>query len=165
MPRDSISGYETTFLTKPEISDEVLKSLQERLTNTVGQFNGDVVLTEDWGRRKLAYSIKKETRGHYSYVVYTGGGGIVQEIERQLRLNEHVLRFLTVHLGDNFDKEAFKKERVEMQDAAKRREAERESRREERFERRGHYDMGGRGGREYMRDDMFDENISSHVEE
>ena len=47
-----------------------------------------MALTEDWGRRKLAYPIQKETRGQYTYLVYTGTGDIVHEIERNLRLND-----------------------------------------------------------------------------
>ena len=78
---ETISGYETTFVTRSELSDELLKSFQERLSQIIGTFQGEVVLTEDWGKRKLAYAIKKETRGHYTYVVYTGKGDIVHEVE------------------------------------------------------------------------------------
>src|SRR4029077_17945300 len=94
-----------------------------------------------WGKRKLAYPIHKETRGQYSYLVYTGTGDIVHEMERNLRLNEHVLRFLTVNLEKEFDSEIFKKQRADLHAAAKRREEEREARREER-----NMERGGRGG-------------------
>jgi small subunit ribosomal protein S6 len=139
-----LPGYETTFITRPEMSDEALKALQERLHGVVAEYTGAVVLTEDWSKRKLAYPIQKETRGHYSYLVYTGKGEIVHEIERNLRLHEHVLRFLTVNLGKEFDGDVFQKRRSDLHAAAKRREEEREARREERnAERRaaaGHYD-------------------------
>ena len=72
-------------------------------------------------------------------MVYTGNGDIVHEIERNLRLQEHVLRFLTVNLEEEFDAEKFKTQRAAIHEAAKRREAEREARREERAaERRGY---------------------------
>src|SRR6185437_13232973 len=93
-----LSGYETTFITRGEMTDEALKTLQERVGAISTQFEGDVVLTEDWGKRRLAYPITKETRGHYSYIVYTGRGDVVHEVERNLRLNDQVLRFLTVNL-------------------------------------------------------------------
>src|SRR6185295_406489 len=101
------------------------------------------------------YPIHNETRGHYTYVVYTGRGEIVHEIERNLRLNEHVRRFLSVNLEKEFDPAQFTKRRAEIQAAAKRREEEREARREERMaERRGYGGYGGddddRGG--YRRD-------------
>jgi small subunit ribosomal protein S6 len=140
---ESISGYETTFITRSEISDETLKSFQDRLGQIIGTFQGEVVLTEDWGKRKMAYAIKKETRGHYTYLVYTGKGDVVHEIERNLRLNDHVLRFLTVNLEKEFDAATFKKQRSEVHAAAKRREEEREARREEHnAERRGYDDRG-----------------------
>lgn len=136
-----LPGYETTFITRSELSDESLKSIQERLNQVVGSFGGEVVLTEDWGKKKLAYSIQKETRGHYTYLVYSGKPGVVHEIERNLRLQEHVLRFLTVNLENEFDAPSFKKRRAEIHAAAKKREEEREARREERnAERRGYSD-------------------------
>jgi small subunit ribosomal protein S6 len=137
-----LAGYETTFITRPELSDDGLKALQERLNNVVKQFDGELILSEDWGKRKLAYPIQKETRGQYTYFVYTGKGDVVHEIERNLRLQEHVLRFLTVNLEEEFNAEQFQKRRAEIHAAAKRREEEREARREERMaERRGHYEM------------------------
>lgn len=127
------SGFETTFITRAELSDEALKTLQDRLGEVVTQYEGEVVLTEDWGRRKLAYPISKESRGRYTYFVYSGRGDIVHEIERHLRLNEHVLRFLSVNLAKEFEGEAFRAQRSEITAAAKRREEEREARREERM--------------------------------
>ena len=146
-----VPGYETTFITRSELTDEALKTLQERLNSIVGNYGGELVLSEDWGRRKLAYAIQKESRGNYSYFVYTGKGDIVHEIERNLRLHDHVLRFLTVNLEKEFDIEVFRKRRTEIHAAAKRREEEREARREERnAERRameGGYDRQDRGDR------------------
>jgi small subunit ribosomal protein S6 len=139
-----LAGYETTFITRSELSDDALKTLQDRLSQVVSNYGGEMVLSEDWGKRKLAYSIQKENRGHYTYFVYTGKGDIVHEIERNLRLHDHVLRFLTVNLEKEFDAAAFQKKRADIQAAAKRREEEREARREERnAERRGYEDRRG----------------------
>ena len=136
-----LAGYETTFITRSELSDDGLKVLHDRLAQVVSGYGGEVVLTEDWGKRKLAYTIQKENRGHYTYLVYSGKGDIVHEIERNLRLHDHVLRFLTVNLEKEFDSAAFQKKRADVHAAAKRREEEREARREERnAERRGYED-------------------------
>ena len=144
-----LAGYETTFITRAEMTDEALKALNERLSNVVTQYTGEVVLSEDWGKRKLAYSIQKESRGNYTYVVYTGKGDVVHEMERNLRLHEHVLRFLTVNLEDEFEAETFRKRRDEIHAAAKRREEEREARREERAaERRAYEGYDDRGPRQ-----------------
>jgi len=139
-----LPGFETTFITRSELSDEGLKAIQERLNGVVAQYGGELVLSEDWGKRKLAYAIAKETRGHYTYFVYTGKGDVVHEIERNLRLNDQVLRFLSVNLDKEFDQESFKKARADQQAAAKRREEEREARREERMAM-----MGDRGERRH----------------
>ena len=128
----AVSGYETTFITRSEMSDEALQSLKDRLASVLGQFSGELVLSEDWGKRKLAYPISKEVRGHYTYMVYTGKGDVVHEVERNLRLNDQVLRFLSVNLEKEFNSDGFKKSRADQQAAAKRREEEREARREER---------------------------------
>ena len=127
-----LPGYETTFITQCEMTDDALKALKDRLTAVVSQYNGELVLSEDWGKRKLAYPISKEVRGHYTYFVYTGKGDVVHEMERNLRLNDQVLRFLSVTLGKEFNAEGFKKSRADQQAAAKKREEEREARREER---------------------------------
>ncbi len=149
---EKLSGYESTYITRSELTDEALKTLQERLNQVVASFQGEVVLTEDWGKRKLAYPIQKESRGHYTYVVYTGKPGVVHEMERNLRLHDHVLRFLTVNLAEEFEPAEFTKRRAEIQAASKRREEEREARREERnAERRGYDDRG-----DYRRHDMDD---------
>lgn len=147
------AGYETTFITRSELSDDGLKTLNEKLNEVISSFQGEVVLSEDWGKRKLAYPIKKETRGQYTYLVYAAKGNVVHELERNLRLQDHVLRFLTVNLGKEFDSTQFKKQRSDMQAAAKRREEEREARREEKnMERRAQSDDRGH----YRRNDMDD---------
>ena len=113
-----LPGYETTFITRSDATDETMKTFQERLNGIVTEFGGTVVLNEDWGKRKLAYTIEKESRGHYTYVVYTGKPGVVAEIERNLRLSENILRFLSVNLDEEFKEENFRKRRAEIQAAA-----------------------------------------------
>lgn len=141
----ALPGYETTFITRTDISDDTLKGLVDRLSTAVSGFGGEVVSTEDWGKRKLAYTIQKEQRGQYTYMVYTGKGDVVREIERNLRLSEHVLRFLSVNLEKEFDSSTFLKQRADQQAAAKRREEEREARREERYRESRGYDEGDGG--------------------
>jgi small subunit ribosomal protein S6 len=120
----ALPGYETTFITKNEMPNAALKTLKEKLIGIVGQFGGEIVINEDWGKKKLAYPIHRETRGQYGYLVYTGKGGVVSEMERNLRLNESTIRFLTVNLEKEFNQEEFMKKVAEM--AAKRAEAARE---------------------------------------
>jgi small subunit ribosomal protein S6 len=105
-----LPGYETTFVTRVDLSDDGLKTLKDRMTAIVKAYKGEVVQEEDWGKRKFAYPINKETRGHYTYFAYTATGDVVAEIERNLRLHESVVRFMTIVLSKEFDKEVFTKE-------------------------------------------------------
>jgi small subunit ribosomal protein S6 len=105
-----LPGYETTFITRVDLSDDGLKTLKDRLNAIVKEYGGELVYEEDWGKRKFAYAIQKETRGHYTHFVYTGKGDIVHEIERNLRLHESVLRFMTVNLAKEFAKDIYSKE-------------------------------------------------------
>jgi small subunit ribosomal protein S6 len=105
-----LPGYETTFITKVDLTDEALKTLKDRLNGVVKAYTGELVYNEDWGKRKFAYPIQKEVRGHYTYMVYTGKGDVVAELERNLRLNDQVLRFMTVNLAKEFNKDAYTKE-------------------------------------------------------
>jgi small subunit ribosomal protein S6 len=104
-----LPGYETTFVTKVDLTDEALKTLKDRLFGIVKAYGGELVYEEDWGKRKFAYPIEKETRGQYTYFVYTGPGTVVAEIERNLRLHESLLRFMTVVLAKEFDKDEYAK--------------------------------------------------------
>ena len=105
-----LPGYETVVITRIDLSDDGLKTLKERIASIIKSFDGEMVYQEDWGKRKFAYLINKESRGHYSYFAYTAKGDVVTELERNLRLSDHVVRFMTVNLAKEFDKEVFMKE-------------------------------------------------------
>ena len=109
-----LGGYETTFIVRNELTEDGVKALvEEKLGKVVESFKGEVVLTEDWGKRRLSYPIQKESRGRYVYFVYTGEGEVVKEVERNLKLHDDVLRFLTIRLGRGFDVPSFQKKRQE----------------------------------------------------
>ena len=105
--------YETTFITRTELPDNRLVAFKERFSEIVTQFKGQILHTEDWGKRKLAYPIQRESRGQYTYVAYTGIPGVVAELERNLRIHEHVLRFLTVKLDPKIDFQKVLQKRVQ----------------------------------------------------
>ena len=105
-----LPGYETTFITKVDLTDDALKTLKDRLFAVVKAYGGELVYQEDWGKRKFAYPIQKEVRGHYTFFVYTGKGSVVAELERNLRLQESVIRFMTVNLAKEFDHDVYTKE-------------------------------------------------------
>lgn len=102
-------GYETTYIMRPDISEDAQKTFLDKLKGIITAHQGQVVAVEDWGKRRLAYPLQKETRGYYTYILYTGNSSLVAELERNLRINEQALRFLSVKLGDDFDPNEFKR--------------------------------------------------------
>jgi small subunit ribosomal protein S6 len=105
-----LPGYETTIITRVDMSDESLKTLKDRLFAIIKDFGGELVYQEDWGKRKFSYPMQKEVRGQYTHIVFTGSTGVVAELERNLRLNESTLRFMTVVLAKEFNKEEYMKQ-------------------------------------------------------
>ncbi len=121
--------YETTFIVQPEISDEGREALCQKLDSALEKQGSVRLLLDDVGKRKLAYEIQKFQKGHYLTLNYLDEGGGVKEIERLLRLEESVLRFLTVQVAEAVaDIEARKAEAAEQEQIRKQRAAERAAR-------------------------------------
>ena len=118
--------YETTFILQPEITDEGVKSVRERLDGILERNGAVRLLYDDDGKRRLAYEIKHFQKGHYLTLHYFDGGKAVPEVERSLRLDESVLRFLTVKVSDTVgDVEERKKQAAEEEKIRAERAAER----------------------------------------
>ncbi|MCU0573136.1 MAG: 30S ribosomal protein S6 [Syntrophobacteraceae bacterium] len=97
--------YETFFIVDPDLADEVNAVIDEKLKNIVSANGGSVLDYNPWGKKKLAYPVQKRTRGHYVLMEYAGGPELVAELERNMRLDERILKFITVKLEDRFDPE------------------------------------------------------------
>jgi small subunit ribosomal protein S6 len=93
-----IRKYETIYIVKPDLTEEELKTLTDKVQDVIANNNGDLKRLEDWGIRKLAYVIKKSPRGRYVYLRYDGVETLVAELERRLRLDDRILRYLTVKI-------------------------------------------------------------------
>ena len=102
--------YETIFIIDPDLSEEERSPLFERLKDLFPQHNGLLVLVDEWGTRKLAYEIKKKARGYYVRLNYCGTGTLVNEIERFFRIDDRVLKYMTVLLEKDVDIESVKEE-------------------------------------------------------
>ena len=88
--------YETTFIVQPEISDEGGQAILAKLDGILDGGGATRLMCEDHGKRKLAYEIRKFHKGHYYTLQFLNDGQVVQDLERTLRLEESVLRFLTI---------------------------------------------------------------------
>ncbi len=121
--------YETTFIVQPEISSEGIEAICGRLDGILESRGAGRLLYDDLGRRRLAYEIRKFQKGHYLTLMYLDEGKVVPEIERALRLDDSVLRFLTVLVKQQVpDIEARKAQAAELEQERARKAAERAAR-------------------------------------
>lgn len=88
--------YETIYVLKPDVTRETQERIATRLEEVVGREGGKLTQVDNWGRRQLAYPVAKHRRGVYVYVKYVGGGVLVSELERNLKLLDDVLKYQTV---------------------------------------------------------------------
>ena len=102
--------YETIFIVDPDLSDEERSPLFERLKPLFPQLDGFLVMVEEWGTKNLAYEIKKKKRGYYVRLDYCGAGPLVNEIERFFRIDDRVLKYMTVLLEEDVDLESLQAE-------------------------------------------------------
>ena len=84
------------FVLKPTLTDEENKAQIEKITDSITAQDATVVATDDIGMRKLAYPVEKNERGYYTVVYFQAPGVAIAELERQLRINEEVLKFMTL---------------------------------------------------------------------
>jgi small subunit ribosomal protein S6 len=118
--------YETTFILQPEITDDGVRTVRERLDGILERGGAVRLLCDDDGKRRLAYEIRHFQKGHYLTLHYFDEGKVVPEVERALRLDESVLRFLTVKVSDEVgDVEERKRQAAEEEKVRAERAAER----------------------------------------
>jgi len=88
-------SYETLCIFHPELPEARVKELNVWMQKIVEGAQGTIVQADEWGMRDLAHLIKKQRRGYYIRLEYDAPGSAVKELERNLRINENVLRFLS----------------------------------------------------------------------
>ena len=121
--------YETTFIVQPEISDEGSQAILSKLDGVLEAGSSTRLMCEDHGKRKLAYEIRKFHKGHYYTLQFLDDGAVVPDVERALRLEESVLRFLTILVTEEVeDIEARKAVAAEAEVEQEKRAAERAQR-------------------------------------
>ena len=96
--------YETIFILQPELGEDDIGVVTGKVQDVITSYKGELHRMDDWGVRKLAYSIRKCARGRYYYVRYDGVAEMIAELERRLRLDEKVLRYQSVNITDEPEK-------------------------------------------------------------
>ncbi len=124
-----VRQYELVYVVSPEITEDGVTELHERIAEIVGQLGGSIDKTDNWGRRRLAYEIDRHREGTYVITLITGPGTLVTELERRLRVMEQLLRHLIVRVDEDLRK-------------AQRARARRQSRQQRRLARKAPAEVG-----------------------
>ena len=93
--------YEHVFLSRQDVSAQQVEELTAQLKGVIEQLGGKVTKLEQWGVKSLAYRLRKNRKAHYTFMNLDAPPAVVNEIERQERLNEDVLRYLTVRVDEH----------------------------------------------------------------
>ena len=101
--------YETTFILRPNLGEEQFTEIIDRACTIINDDDGTVINIDRWGVKPLAYEIDKEFHGYYVVLNYAAPGKTISELERIFRLEERLLRYLTIKLADSIDKEEISK--------------------------------------------------------
>lgn len=91
-----MTSYETIFIAAPTLSPDAQESLITSYEELIKEMGGNLTNTIKWGRRNLAYEIKKFKDGVYTIFEFEGNGDLIKELERRFRLNDSVIKFMTI---------------------------------------------------------------------
>ena len=91
-----MSNYEHTIITRQDTSASQIKQIKEKYLEIIKKNKGNIVQTQDWGLMNLSYLIKKNKKGNYIHFKIKCEGSLIQELERNEKLDKNLLRFLTV---------------------------------------------------------------------
>jgi len=91
--------YESAILMNAALEDEAIKNLIERIKETITSNGGEILEIEDWGRKRLAYQVKKSKIGYYTIFRFNSFPDLIPKLERYYQLDESILRYLTITLS------------------------------------------------------------------
>lgn len=109
--------YETIYILRPTLSEEEITAVIEQTSAVLSTDEGQIISLDKWGIRTLAYLIKKETQGYYIFCDYATAPGNVIEMERKFRIDESVMKYMTVKTADSIDTEGVAAARNEYEAA------------------------------------------------
>jgi len=92
--------YEGVFLTRSSLDNEQRDSLIQKLEGIITKKEGKVLKKDEWGKKRLAYLIKKESEAHYTYMEFMANVDVLEEMARIIRIDENILRYMFVKKED-----------------------------------------------------------------
>lgn len=111
--------YEGMFIIRPDATEEEIAPIVDQVKTTVTNSGGSIDKEERWGVRKLAYRVEKRNEGYYVLLQFTAGPQTVKEVERRLRVNDAVLKYMTVRIDVKLKKIEKRKKQREKRAARK----------------------------------------------
>ena len=100
--------YETLYIINPSLAEEDYRAVVAKFTDAVEKNKGVVTKVDEWGKKTLAYDIKKFDKGYYVLLQYCGESGLTAEVKREMSLDDKILKYQTIKLSDNADPEELK---------------------------------------------------------
>jgi len=104
-----MNAYETLFVVKPTLTEEEIAAQITKVKDVLTKEGAELLGTNDMGMRKLAYPVQKNDRGYYTVLFYKAEGTFINELERNLKINEDVIKFLTVKYSNKKEMAQFNK--------------------------------------------------------
>jgi small subunit ribosomal protein S6 len=108
--------YESAVIINAALEDEQIDSVISRIKETIVNNGGEIREIENWGRKRLAYMVKKSKIGYYVFFRFNAPSSIVSKLERTYVLDEHILRFLTVKLDNDAIEHIEKNKKVSLEE-------------------------------------------------
>lgn len=93
---EAVAFYESIYIVRPDLTTEQLELVNKRINAIITDNGGEILQTELWGRRQLAYPVKKNSKGYYVFNLLEGGGPLIANLEARLKIDEDILKFLNV---------------------------------------------------------------------
>ena len=111
-----MNHYETIYIVNPTLDDDSLKEAIDKFSDLIKKLKGSIVKVNEWGKRKLAYEVKRFDKGYYVVLDFCALPKMVTELERNLKLDDRILKYITVKIDENVDPKDLVSKEKEIED-------------------------------------------------
>ncbi len=111
-----MNHYETIYIADPTLDDDSLKEIIDKFSDLIKKLKGFIVKVDEWGKRKLAYEVKRFDKGYYVVLDFYALPETVTELERNLKLDDQILKYITVKIDENVDPKDLVSKEKEIED-------------------------------------------------
>ena len=111
-----MNHYETIYIADPTLDDDPLKETIDKFSDLIKKLKGFIVKVDEWGKRKLAYEVKRFDKGYYVVLDFYALPETVTELERNLKLDDQILKYITVKIDENVDPKDLVSKEKEIED-------------------------------------------------